>query len=182
MTEDDFWEHIRASRPKRYEAYAHAERLTERLAKLPAEEILDFDFLWGAAERRAYRRDLWGAAYLVNGGCSDDGFEYFRDWLILQGRAVYDAALADPDTLAEVLDEQEEVESECYPGMEAWFVATGTAADEAGHDAFRRAMLFRHPKVPAAPRLAPRWDFDDEDEVRKRFPRLAVMYLGDEEE
>jgi hypothetical protein len=31
-------------------------------------------------------RDQWGAAYLANGGCSDDGFDYFRGWLIGQGR------------------------------------------------------------------------------------------------
>ena len=36
----------------------------------------------------SYRWDLWGAAYLANGGCSDDGFDYFRGWLIGQGRKV----------------------------------------------------------------------------------------------
>jgi hypothetical protein len=29
---------------------------------------------------------MWVAAYLMNGGCSDDGFDYFRGWLIAQGR------------------------------------------------------------------------------------------------
>ncbi|MGP4030101.1 DUF4240 domain-containing protein [Actinomadura sp. 3N407] len=50
----------------------------------------------------SYRGDLWGAAYLINGGASDDGFEYFRGWLVSQGRAVYEAALTDPDSLATV--------------------------------------------------------------------------------
>ena len=48
---------------------------------------------------RAYRQELWGAAYLINGGCSDDGFVYFLGWLIAQGRDVYQAALPDPDSL-----------------------------------------------------------------------------------
>jgi len=34
---------------------------------------------------KAYTWDLWGAAYLINGGCSDDGFEYFRRWLVSRG-------------------------------------------------------------------------------------------------
>jgi hypothetical protein len=34
----------------------------------------------------AYRWDLWGLAYQLNGGCSDDGFVYFRCWLLGQGR------------------------------------------------------------------------------------------------
>jgi hypothetical protein len=177
MTEKEFWDHIRATR--RVDADEHAERLTKRLAKLPAEECLDFDYWWRVMKSRSYRRDLWGAAYLINGGCSDDGFEYFCGWLILQGRAVFEAALADPDTLAEVLDGEEDVEFESYPGSDAWFAVTGTEPDDDGFTAFERALRFRHPKEPPLPKLAPRWDFDDDDEVRKRFPRLAAMYLGD---
>lgn len=36
---------------------------------------------WG----KTYDWDLWGAAYLINGGASDDGFDYFRGWLLSQG-------------------------------------------------------------------------------------------------
>jgi len=35
-------------------------------------------------------------------GCSDDSFDYFRGWLIAQGKDVYLAALHDPDSLADV--------------------------------------------------------------------------------
>ena len=45
---------------------------------------------------------MWGAAYVIHGGCSDDGFEYFRRWLISRGRKAYEAALADPDSLAQL--------------------------------------------------------------------------------
>jgi hypothetical protein len=180
MTEDEFWDHIRASRHA--DPDAHAERLTARLVKLPEEGILDFVHLWDTVGCRAHRRDLWGAAYLINGGCSDDGFHYFCEWLILQGRVVYEAAIADPDSLADVLDGEREVEHECNPGMEAWFTRTGTTFGDAGLDAYERAMKFRQPKwPPRLPPLARRWDFDDDDELRKRFPRLAAMYLGDDD-
>ncbi|MFE5591185.1 DUF4240 domain-containing protein [Streptomyces sp. NPDC056549] len=33
------------------------------------------------------------AAYMVNGGCCDDGFDYFRGWLIAQGRNVFERAV-----------------------------------------------------------------------------------------
>ncbi|WP_217498085.1 MULTISPECIES: DUF4240 domain-containing protein [Sphingomonas] len=36
---------------------------------------------------RSYRWDLWRAAKVAKGGVSDDGFEYFRTWLISRGRA-----------------------------------------------------------------------------------------------
>jgi hypothetical protein len=180
MTEDEFWDHIRATR--RADPDDHVERLTARLAKRSEGEILDFVHLWDTVCCRAYRRDLWGAAYLINGGCSDDGFHYFREWLILQGRAVYDAAIADPDSLADLLDGERDVEHECNPGMMAWFARTGTAFGDAGFGAYERAMKFRHPKwPPRLPPLAPQWDFGDHDELRKRLPRLAEMYLGDED-
>ena len=177
MTEPEFWAHVAAARPRRYDAEAHAEQLAARLAKLPEPDILDFARHWEAVLARAYRRDLWGAAYLINGGCSDDGFEYFCRWLALQGRAAFDAALADPDSLAEVLDGETDVEAEVAPGTDAWFLATGTAQDDAGYAAYERALLFRHPKGVAEPPLAPRWDFDDHAEVRRRLPRLAAAYL-----
>ena len=175
MSEDEFWEHVRAT--KRVDPEEHAEQLAARLAKLPEGDILDFVHHWDAASARAYRRDLWGAAYLVNGGCSDDGFQYFRWWLILQGREVYEAALADPDSLAEVLDGENDVEAEVRPGLDAWLRVTGTEEDDAGYAAFHRAMTFRHPKPPQPPPLALDWDFGDDAEVRRRFPRLAAAYL-----
>jgi hypothetical protein len=180
MTEGEFWDHVRATR--RVDPEAHVERLTARLAKLPPDDILDFVSVWDAVLARAYRTDLWGAAYLINGGCSDDMFEYFRRWLVLQGRPAYEAAIADPDSLADVVDGEDEVECECYPGTDAWLRATGTPEDEGGYDAFNRAMRFRHPKPRKPPKLATMWDFDDEDEVRRRLPRLAALYLGEDED
>jgi hypothetical protein len=47
-----------------------------------------------------YRYDLWAAAYLIGGGCSDDGFIDFRAGLIAQGRDWYHKAAASPDSLA----------------------------------------------------------------------------------
>jgi hypothetical protein len=56
-------------------------------------EVLDYHHVHSWLMAQSYRLDLWGAAYLVNGGCSDDGFDYFRGWLLRQGRATWQAAL-----------------------------------------------------------------------------------------
>ena len=51
----------------------------------------------------SFRYGLWDAAKIFRvDGCSDDSFSYFRSWLIVQGKDVYMAALADPDSLADV--------------------------------------------------------------------------------
>ena len=40
------------------------------------------------------------AACIINGGTSDDRFDYFKNWLILQGQYAFRQALQNPDTLA----------------------------------------------------------------------------------
>lgn len=172
MTEDEFWHHVRAAR--RRDPDEHADRLAARLARLPAGDILAFGRWWHVQEARSYTWDLWGAAYLVNGGCSDDGFEDFRNWLILQGREVFEAALKDPDSLAAALGGDAEVEVECHPAYDAYCAATGT-------DDYAAALAAKYPDLPDFPTLGGRWDFDDEDEMRRRYPKLFAAYLSDED-
>jgi len=74
---------------------------------------------------RAYDHDLWGAAYLLNGGCSDDGFDYFRGWLIGQGQEVYENALRDPQSLRNVTGPCVSCENFLYIAMDAYEARTG---------------------------------------------------------
>jgi hypothetical protein len=180
MTQKEFWEHI--EKTKRRDADEHAERLVARLAKRAVNDILDFAHLWDEMLGRAESWAVWGAAYIINGGCSDDGFEYFRGWLILRGRKVYEAALKNPDSLAAGADPDEEFcEFEGRPGWDAWFRATKTENDEAGYDALFAALDARPPRRAVPSRgLGGGWDFDDERKMRKRYPRLWALYNPDE--
>ncbi len=78
-------------------------RSTGGCAALPASDIAAFDAAFGRQIERAYRWDLWGAAYVAEGGASDDGFLYFRIWLVSKGRRNFESVLSDPDSLA-ILD------------------------------------------------------------------------------
>lgn len=175
MTEQEFWTLIQSTR--RRDPEAHAERIEKRLAKMSADDVLEFVRLFELFRRAAYRWDLWGAAYVINGGCSDDGFDYFRNWLVLQGQKVYEAALKDPDSLADVVDGEEEVEADIgNPGHALYDRMTD------GGDVWE-AIQKKHPDFKLAPPdLGEGWDFDDDAEMRKRYPRLYAMYWGDEEE
>ncbi|HHQ6600568.1 TPA: DUF4240 domain-containing protein [Serratia fonticola] len=77
--------------------------LDSALRQLSPEELIAFKKRFTELHNQAYRWDLWAAAYIMGGGCSDDGFMDFRDWLISRGQSVYEAALINPDTLAESL-------------------------------------------------------------------------------
>jgi hypothetical protein len=136
MDEAQFWAIIEAGGKK---AGTDPERqlaaVWKRLVKLAPEEIRAFHQLFNRKLADAYTWDLWGAAYLINGGCSDDGFYYFRAWLISRGRAVYEAAVANPDSLAGRTDP----DRDDYEFEDLWHIAL---------EAYKEVRRFRRNNYP----------------------------------
>lgn len=143
---------------------AFLKALTARLDDLPANAVADFEHELQRAIAGADRWDLWGAAYAILGGCSDDGFEYFRAWLVSQGEDVYVAAVAEPDSLAEQLPLTGEPELELLLS-----VASDVYERKAGG-----FIPSRTNEAVAPTGAGEEWDFDDEDEMRRRLPRLSA--------
>ena len=101
MDKATFWHMIESAKVESNGDCDQQARLIEQqLAKLLPEEIQSFHQIFWQQMRLSYDNDLWAAAYIINGGCSDDGFDYFRGWLIAQGEAALRSALQDPDTLS----------------------------------------------------------------------------------
>jgi Protein of unknown function (DUF4240) len=115
---------------------------------------------------------------------NDPRGRHFRTWLILQGRDLFEAALANPDSLAEVVgtDDEYDHQYEVYPAQRAWEAATGKSVADmeaffaSEGETFERLGLppFEGPVEPSGED----WDFDDEVEVRRRLPRLSGRFLG----
>jgi hypothetical protein len=109
MPEDKFWGLIAASRSESGgDSEGQESALTALLHELPLNDLITFQNRYRQLRGQAYTWPLWGAVYIINGGCSDDGFCYFRDWLITQGREVYTNTLADPEWLADFKFPEEE--------------------------------------------------------------------------
>jgi hypothetical protein len=102
MPADQFWQIIERAAQSDHDPKAHMEALRVALRELSPEEIISFEVAFRRYLNEAYTWDLLGAAYVVHGHCSDDSFEYFSRWLVSRGRAVYESALADPDSLAQL--------------------------------------------------------------------------------
>ena len=103
INKDTFWTLIDQGREQcGQNVHALAQWLEDRLMELGPEQALNFDYIAHAYRAAAYKYGLWNAASIMCDGCTDDGFTDFRGWLIAQGRDVYMAALADPDSLADV--------------------------------------------------------------------------------
>ena len=75
------------------------EQMRKELLRYSPQDILDFHLILREYENAAYRNDLWAACTALGAHASDDGFDYFRTWLISQGKVIYMEAMRDPDTL-----------------------------------------------------------------------------------
>jgi hypothetical protein len=97
IDEPVFWDLIaraRAAAPSTSERLA---MLGELLRTFGAADIKRFGTIYARAMKKLYHWNVWALAYAARGGCSDDAFEAFRAWLILQGDpALIDLAIADP--------------------------------------------------------------------------------------
>ena len=107
MEPDEFWDLIERSRIDVNGCEDQAEKLTQLLVKYTPDEVLEFEKRFWFYLKEAYRWDLLGVAYLINGGCSDDAFQYFCCWLIGQGRTVYEGALLSPETIGDYVSGEE---------------------------------------------------------------------------
>ena len=166
MDVEKYWTLVERAREDRSEPEQVAARLTELLAELPVEEIEESYLAYHRITARGYTWSLWGAAYLINGGCGDDGFEYFRGWLVARGRTVFEAALRDPDSLADVLTKDDFDMAECESMLGAPWSAARLVTGEG---------LTSTESVPL-PDLGEGWDFEDDDEMGRRYPRLTELF------
>jgi len=168
MDESEFWSIVESSKAESDGGFEHrAETLVARLSALPPEKIIEFQRVFGSLQDRAYSWDLWGAAYVINGGCSDDGFSDFRSWLISMGRKTYESALSDPESLAEITlgdggEEDASFEVFAYAAAEAYEASTG---DELPHPERN------FPNEPSGER----WE-EGEEELAGRYPKLFAKY------
>jgi len=132
------------------------------LGKLSLKEVRSFETHFNRCVHRAYTWDLWGAAYVIGGGCSDDGFWDFRSTLITCGRKVFERALKHPDSLADLpfeLGDSLQVEGLQY--------ISGNVAKRLGGDV--PGPSTPHPKRPKGKN----WD---EGDLPNLYPRLTKMY------
>lgn len=162
-TNADAWWNVVGNGGTTGDGVADVQALSARLRKLPAEQVLQAHRAFESEMIRSYSWKLWGAAYVINGGCSDDGFDYFRAWLLMQGQAVFEAALRDPDTLAKLsnIPSPAELEEALSVTYDAYVALTGKEPPS------QRADM---------PDLGQDWDFDDPSEMQRRYPKLSARF------
>jgi len=164
MTEDQFWEMIDASRIQSKDCEGQARKLQHLLFESSAQDILAFDQRFRQKLIDAYRWDLWGIAYLINGSCSAKGMRGFCCWLIGQGRQTYEQILREPESILRWVEEDEE-----ELGCEALMHVSAYAYDDVVGDDMPSSDL----SLPEEPAGTP-WKAQD---LEKQFPKVAEVFV-----
>jgi hypothetical protein len=160
MDETDFWKIVQnANDISGGDMDRKCDALQQQISALPRAGAIEFAERFDAMMDKAYSWPMWGAAYVINGGCSDDTFTDFRAVLISRGRQAFERALSDPDSLA---DEAFSESAWFYEGYQ--YAVTDAVETVVGH----RLQRTRRDRPSGA-----EWQ---EDKVYALYPKLSAKF------
>ncbi|TNE81342.1 MAG: DUF4240 domain-containing protein [Bacteroidetes bacterium] len=172
LEESKFWSLIHTSYASAGGDYEKQQtELEKELKKLSADDIIRFSNQYYKLKEHAYTWELWGAIYLMQGGCGDDDFDYFRDWVLAQGKDFFYKTVSDPESLVEVDEARVFVEWEglSYVAFKVFEELTGQSMpipDFPDYDENEGSDEEDGPR-------GKEWDDDD---LESMFPKLNAKY------
>ncbi|MEU4039056.1 DUF4240 domain-containing protein [Streptomyces collinus] len=164
--------------------------VADRLSALRPEEILAFEYEFSRLRDAVHRWDVWAAAYLIGGGCSDDRFSDFTAGLVALGREWYERVAAHPDALAghpavraaAAVGDQDVIfdedfnfvscrayerltgDTDAFWGASETYIAARTTSADDGNEG-----------DDGGADMGESFDFDDAQQMRLRLPRLTSL-------
>lgn len=169
LDENRFWEIVAKSLENSDDEDEQREFLVREISKLSPEEIVGFRLRTDKFLYETYSPEMWCAGYILNGGCSDDGFEYFRNWLISRGKEIYLAAKENPDSLInEVSEDKDEYEFESF-----WYVALDAFKKKTGEELYDHIDYENFTtREGNYPDFEFNWTEDDPESMKRICPNL----------
>jgi len=169
LNEDKYWNIIGKSLIETKSQENQERYLIREIEKLTPAEIIGFRLRTDRLLYETYNPTMWCAGYIMNGGCSDDMFEYFRNWVISRGKQTYYKAKDTPDCLIdEVNDEAGFYEFEIF-----WYVANKAFKNRTGENLYD---FIDYEKFTTSERTYPQfeftWEEDDPDSLRELCPKV----------
>jgi hypothetical protein len=175
LDEDLYWQIIDRSLKNTNDQDGQEKYLTKEIEALTPTEIVGFRLRTDKLLYDTYNSAMWCAGYIMNGGCSDDGFEYFRNWVISRGKQTYYKAKENPDSLISEASHEVgyyEFESFWYVALNAFKHNTGkNLYDFIDNDKFT-AREGNYPKFKFT------WQEDNPESMKKICPQLFDKLWG----
>lgn len=170
LDENIYWNIIDNSLKNTNNQQSQEAFLIKEIENLTPKEIVGFRLRTDKLLYDTYNSKMWCAGYIMNGGCSDDGFEYFRNWVISRGKDIYYKAKENPDTL---ISQKENGEDEMFEFEGFWYVAL-----EAFNNKTEKSLydFIDYDNFNTRERNYPQFEFDWEEDnpesLKKLCPKL----------
>jgi hypothetical protein len=169
LNEDLYWQIIDRSLSGTRNQAGQTKFLIREIEKLTPTEMIGFRLRTDKLLYDTYSSEIWCAGYIMNGGCSDDMFEYFRNWIISRGKGTYYKAKDNPDSLiGEVKTNAEYYEFESF-----WYVALDAFKHKTGKDLYDfidyDKFTTREGKYP---QFEFTWEEENPESMQKICPKL----------
>lgn len=168
LDENIYWELVESSLQNTNNQDDQEHYLIKEIGKLSPKEIIGFRLRTDKLLHDTYTSEMWCAAYIMNGGCSDDGFEYFRNWVISRGKDVYYKAKENPDSLIAAVD----ADTDLYDFESFWYVSLEAFINKTGKDLYDYIddeSVLNEGNYPA---IEFNWKEEDPESMKKICPKL----------
>jgi hypothetical protein len=166
MDENLFWEIIKTTKDNSHNDYERQqEELEHELGKLTPDDLILFGNRFRFFRGQANTWELWGAIYIIQGGCGDDSFNDFREWVIGQGKDFYYKTIKDPETLAELETEFIE-ETADFEGL--GYIPSKVFEELTGQE-------MPYPFSESQETTGRAWD-EEGDDLKNMFPKIYSKY------
>jgi len=169
LNEEQYWTLVDNSLKLTQDQDQQGQYLISEIKKLTLHEMIGFNLRTAHLLNEIYTSEMWCAGYIMNNFCSDDGFEYFRCWIISRGKEVYYNAKANSDYLVnEVVEGRKWYE----------FGLFGVAADEAFEETTGKELLdhidYAHPRIAETfwEPIVFNWHPDNPESMKQICPKL----------
>jgi hypothetical protein len=170
MEENEFWKIIESSgSPKNCTPNEQCDKIISQLSKKSKNDLISFANIHQDILKKAYTRSMLIACYILIKYISDDTFEDFRNWVILNGKDRFYKTIKEPDFIVSYItveDPVEEVTGEalCFVCEEAW--------DGDIKELEENYIYPEHANIDDS--------FPSIEEREKSFPKLLSMFWDDE--
>ena len=173
LDEEVFWRIIEKSLTSTTNQEAQEQFLISEIEKLTPKQMVGFRLRTDYLLYHTYNSEMWCAGSIMNGGCSDDTFEYFRCWVISRGKDTFYNAKANPDSLIEECVE----DAESYDFESFWYVALEAFKRKTGKDLYDYIDYDNFTtREGSYPQFEFNWQEEDPESMKRICPELYARF------
>lgn len=174
LDEETYWTIIEKSLKETKNQEDQELFLTSALEQLSPKEMIGFRLRTDKLLFDSYTSNLWCANFVISNGKADDGFDYFRCWLISRGKEAYYKTMENPDYLVNLVEN----EPKTYDFEGFWYVAVEAFKNMTNKD-LQAYIDYENFKTTDEnyPLLEFNWNVDDPKTMEKVCPVLFKKFM-----